>query len=61
MLEIENPNFGNGILRLSQEISNQRQVIDELLQPLIELLVSYQNNTWQLDYISLKTQFSDTV
>lgn len=54
MLEIENPNFGNGILRLSQEISNQRQIIDELLQPLIELLVSYQNNTWQLDYISLK-------
>ncbi|MGX6970403.1 tRNA lysidine(34) synthetase TilS [Vagococcus bubulae] len=54
MLEKENPNLGEGMLRLSQEISTQRQVIDELLQPLVELLVCYQNNTWQLDYLSLK-------
>ena len=54
MMEEENPRVGEGLLRIAQEITNQSKVIDVLLQPIIQTLICYQNNTWQLDYLSLK-------
>ncbi|MGX4687378.1 tRNA lysidine(34) synthetase TilS [Vagococcus sp. JNUCC 83] len=54
MLESENPNIGEGVLRLAQEINQQAIIINEFMSPLVDSVVSYENNTWQVDYLSLK-------
>ncbi|MGY3704549.1 tRNA lysidine(34) synthetase TilS [Vagococcus martis] len=54
MLESENPNIGESIVRLAEEVNQQAMVVESLLKPLIDTLMTYQNNIWQLDYLSLK-------